>query len=121
MLTASSIARELVLLSGLPRRIETHTVMRACATSIQSAVDIARSITAGTADVGIAGGTESMSDPPIFASRPLAHALVSASKAKNLPARLKTAEAGFQVLAAVPGRLQVVVQDPFPTEPDELR
>ena len=88
-MTASSIARELVLLSGLPRRIETHTVMRACATSIQAAVDVARSISAGLADVGIAGGTESMSDPPIFTSRPLAHALVSASKAKNLPARLR--------------------------------
>jgi acetyl-CoA acyltransferase len=88
-MTASSIARELVLLSGLPRRIETHTVMRACATSIQAATDVARSISLGMADVGIAGGTESMSDPPIFTSRPLAHALVSASKAKNLPARLK--------------------------------
>ena len=95
-MTASSIARELVLLSGLPRRIETHTVMRACATSIQAAVDVARSISAGLADVGIAGGTESMSDPPIFTSRPLAHALVSASKAKNLPARLKP----FQMLHA---------------------
>jgi acetyl-CoA acyltransferase len=88
-MTASSIARELVLLSGLPRRIETHTVMRACATSVQAAVDVARSIQTGVADVGIAGGTESMSDPPIFTSRPLAHALVSASKAKNLPGRLK--------------------------------
>ncbi|MDP2271997.1 MAG: acetyl-CoA C-acyltransferase FadI [Archangium sp.] len=88
-MTASSIARELVLLSGLPRRIETHTVMRACATSIQATVDVARSITEGHAHVGIAGGTESMSDPPIFTSRPLAHALVSASKAKNLGARLK--------------------------------
>ena len=88
-LTASSIARELVLLSGLPRRIETHTVMRACATSIQAAVDVARSISLGMADVGIAGGTESMSDPPIFTSRPLAHALVSASKAKNLASRIK--------------------------------
>jgi len=39
--------------------------------------------------VGIAGGTESMSDPPIFTSRPLAHALVSASKAKNLASRIK--------------------------------
>ncbi len=88
-MTASSIARELVLLSGLPRRIETHTVMRACATSIQATIDVARSITEGTAHVGIAGGTESMSDPPIFTSRPLAHALVSASKAKSLGARLK--------------------------------
>ena len=88
-MTASSIARELVLLSGLPRGIETHTVVRACATSIQATVDVARSISLGLSDVGIAGGTESMSDPPIFTSRALAHALVSASKAKNLPARLK--------------------------------
>jgi len=34
-LTASSIAREVVLLSGLPKKVQTHTVMRACATSIQ--------------------------------------------------------------------------------------
>ncbi|MFZ5440948.1 MAG: acetyl-CoA C-acyltransferase FadI [Myxococcota bacterium] len=88
-LTASSIAREVVLLTGLPRRIQTHTVMRACATSIQAAVSLANSIQLGVADCGIAGGTESMSDPPIFTSRPLAHALVSASKARTLPAKLK--------------------------------
>ncbi|MFO0599235.1 MAG: acetyl-CoA C-acyltransferase FadI [Myxococcaceae bacterium] len=88
-MTASSIAREIVLLTGLPRRVQTHTVMRACATSIQAAVSVAQSILAGHANVGIAGGTESMSDPPIFTSRPLAHALVSASKAKNLSGRLK--------------------------------
>jgi acetyl-CoA acyltransferase len=63
--------------------------MRACATSIQAAVSVATSIQLGHATVGIAGGTESMSDPPIFTSRPLAHALVSASKAKNLAGRLK--------------------------------
>lgn len=95
-LTASSIARELVLLSGLPRRIEAHTVLRACATSVQAAVDVARSIALGLADVGIAGGTESMSDPPIFTSRPLAQALVNASKAKDLSARLRP----FQQLKA---------------------
>lgn len=88
-MTASSIAREIVLLTGLPRRVQTHTVMRACATSIQAAVSVATSIQLGHANVGIAGGTESMSDPPIFTSRPLAHALVSASKAKNLAGRLK--------------------------------
>jgi acetyl-CoA acyltransferase len=88
-MTASSIAREIVLLTGLPRSIQTHTVMRACATSIQAAISVAQSIQGGLANVGIAGGTESMSDPPIFTSRPLAHALVSASKAKNLAGRLK--------------------------------
>jgi acetyl-CoA acyltransferase len=43
----------------------------------------------GEADVIIAGGTESMSDVPIFTSRPLAHALASASKAKTLPEKLR--------------------------------
>jgi acetyl-CoA acyltransferase len=95
-LTASSIAREVVLLAGLPRKIETHTVMRACATSVQAAVSVAQAILLGQADVGLAGGTESMSDPPIFTSRPLAHALVSASKAKNLASRVKP----FQKLKA---------------------
>lgn len=89
-LTAPSVAREIVLLTGLPRRIEAHTVMRACATSIQSMVTAANEIALGNADVAITGGTESMSDPPLFTSRPLAQALVSASKAKNLPARLKS-------------------------------
>lgn len=89
-LTASSIAREVVLTAGLPRSIQTHTVARACATSIQAAVSVAQSILVGTSAVGLAGGTESMSDPPIFTSRPLAHALVEASKARNLTARLKS-------------------------------
>ncbi len=88
-LTAPSIAREVVLLSGLPRSVEAHTVARACATSIQTMVDAANSIALGLSEVAIAGGTESMSDPPVFTSRPLAHALVSASKAKDLPGRIK--------------------------------
>lgn len=88
-LTAPSVAREIVLLTGLPRSLEAHTVMRACATSIQSMVAAANEIALGNADVAITGGTESMSDPPLFTSRPLAQALVSASKAKNLPAKLK--------------------------------
>ncbi len=88
-LTAPSVAREIVLLSGLPRKVEAHTVARACATSIQTMVDAANAIALGYSDIAIAGGTESMSDPPIFTSRPLAHALVSASKAKSLPGRIK--------------------------------
>lgn len=88
-LTAASVAREVVLLTGLPRKVEAHTVARACATSIQAMVSAANSIALGQADVVICGGTESMSDPPIFTSRPLAHALVSASKARNLPEKLK--------------------------------
>jgi acetyl-CoA acyltransferase len=88
-LTAPSIAREVVIAAGLPRRIEAFTVARACATSIQAMTTAANAIAVGEADVVIAGGTESMSDAPIFTSRPLAHALVAASKAKSLPEKLK--------------------------------
>jgi acetyl-CoA acyltransferase len=85
-----------VIAAGLPRKIEAFTVARACATSIQAMTTAANAIAVGEADVIIAGGTESMSDAPIFTSRPLAHALVAASKAKSLADKLKP----FQKLRA---------------------
>jgi acetyl-CoA acyltransferase len=88
-LTATSIAREVVIAAGLPRKIETHTVARACATSVQAMTDAALTIAAGTSEVAIAGGTESMSDPPIFTSRNLAHALAASSRARNLRERVR--------------------------------
>ncbi|MCU0701704.1 MAG: acetyl-CoA C-acyltransferase FadI, partial [Myxococcaceae bacterium] len=94
-MTAASIAREVVLTSGLPRKIEAYTVARACATSVQAMVNAGMAIALGQSEVAIAGGTESMSDPPIFTSRPLAHALAESSRARTLPARLKP----FQRLA----------------------
>ncbi|QDE84991.1 MULTISPECIES: acetyl-CoA C-acyltransferase FadI [Myxococcus] len=88
-LTAPSIAREVVIAAGLPKRVDAFTVSRACATSIQAMTTAANAIATGEADVIIAGGTESMSDAPIFTSRPLAHALVAASKGRSLPDKLK--------------------------------
>ncbi|ATB49585.1 acetyl-CoA C-acyltransferase FadI [Corallococcus macrosporus] len=88
-LTAPSIAREVVIAAGLPKTIDAFTVSRACATSIQAMTAAANAIATGEADVIIAGGTESMSDAPIFTSRPLAHALVAASKGRSLPDKLK--------------------------------
>jgi acetyl-CoA acyltransferase len=81
---ATLIGREVTLRTSLPRRTQAHTVARACATSLQAVVDAAAEIALGHADVAIAGGAESLSDAPIFASRPLAQALVRASKAKSL-------------------------------------
>ena len=53
-LTAASIAREVVLTSGLPRSIEAYTVARACATSIQAMISAGNSIALGTSEVAIA-------------------------------------------------------------------
>lgn len=88
-LTGPSIAREVVLAAGLPREIEAHTVARACATSIQAFTDAANAVQLGLADIVIAGGTESMSDPPVFASRPLAQALLASSRGKTFPEKVR--------------------------------
>ena len=85
----SLIAREMVLRTQLPKSVEAHTVSRACATSIQATTDAADQIQLGHADVVLAGGAESLSDAPIFASGPLARAIVDASRAKSVVAKAK--------------------------------
>jgi acetyl-CoA acyltransferase len=82
--TVTLIGREVVLRTQLPRNVQAHTVARACATSIQAATDAADQIVLGHSHAAIAGGAESLSDAPIFASRALAQALVDFSRAKSL-------------------------------------
>src|SRR5512140_3749984 len=85
----SLIGREMVLRTQLPRSVQAHTVSRACATSLQAATDAADQIVLGHSDCAIAGGAESMSDAPIFASRTLAQGLVELSRAKTLRDRAR--------------------------------
>ena len=102
----SLIGREVALRTQLPRSVQAYTVARACATSIQAATDAADQITLGHADVVVAGGAESLSDAPIFASRPLAQALVAASRAKGIPDKVKAfAALGLGDLSPVPPAL----------------
>jgi len=83
-----NIGREVVLGSGLPKDTDAFSVSRACATSIQAMTDAAQAIQAGSHDVAIAGGADSMSDVPLGVSRPLRDALMAAQKGKTLPAKL---------------------------------
>ena len=85
---APNIAREVALLPMLPKGIPAVTVSRACASANQAITDAADQIVLGHAAVAIAGGAESLSNIPILHSRGMADALVAASKAKSLPARL---------------------------------
>ena len=102
----SLIGREVALRTQLPRSVQAYTVARACATSIQAATDAADQIALGHADVVVAGGAESLSDAPIFASRHLAQALVGASRAKGIPDKLKAfAGLGLSDLSPVPPAL----------------
>ena len=85
---APNIAREAGLLAGLPREIDAFSVSRACATGYQAAASGAESIWTEQSDAIIVGGTDSATDVPITVSRKLARALLQASKAKSLGARL---------------------------------
>jgi acetyl-CoA acyltransferase len=86
---APNLAREVALGTGLPAEVPAHSVNRACASAGQAIVDLVAAIQNGEADTGIAGGAESLSDVPILHSRRMAQALVEASRAKSVGAKLK--------------------------------
>jgi len=84
-----NIAREVSLLPQLPKGVQAYSVSRACASANQAITDAADQIALGHLDVAIAGGAESLSNIPILHAQGFADALVLASKARSLPARLK--------------------------------
>lgn len=85
---APNIAREIVLGTGLPRRIPGYTVGKACASANQAITAAADVISRGYADTVIAGGAESLSDVPILFSKNFSEALVTASKQKSVGGKL---------------------------------
>ena len=85
---APNIAREIVLGTGMNIATDAYSVSRACATSFQSAANVAESILSGTSDIGIAGGADSSSVLPIGVSKKLGRALVDLNKARTLGQRL---------------------------------
>src|SRR5437763_10571417 len=85
---APNIAREIVLGTGLPRKIPGFTVSKACASANQAITSAADMIFRGYADTVIAGGAESLSDIPILFSKNFSEALVGASKQKSVGGKL---------------------------------
>jgi len=85
---APNIAREIVLGTGLPRKIPGYTVGKACASANQAITAASDMIARGYADVVVAGGSESLSDVPILFSKNFSDALVSASKQKSIGGKL---------------------------------
>ncbi len=60
-----NLARESVLDSGLSPRTPGVDLQRACGTSLEACIMIGNKIALGQIDSGIAGGTDTVSDPPI--------------------------------------------------------
>jgi len=80
---APNIAREVVLGANLPVETDAYSVSRACASSYQSAADIAMNIQAGVIDVGVAGGCDVMSQPPISFNKKMTEAMVRSTYHKG--------------------------------------
>lgn len=61
-----NVARQISVRAGIPVTVPAMTVNRACGSGLQAILDIARQIRAGEIEIGLAGGTESMSRLPFF-------------------------------------------------------
>ena len=62
-------ARQAALKAGLPRSVEATTVNKMCGSGMQAAVMAADTLAAGSADVVIAGGMESMTNAPYLLAK----------------------------------------------------
>lgn len=83
------LAREIGLASEMPATMPAYTVSNNCITGIQAATCIYDSIVNGRADVGIAGGVESMSIPPLLVNKSLSEILIAAQKSKSILDKLR--------------------------------
>jgi acetyl-CoA acyltransferase len=88
--TTTNLARIAALGIGLPKTINSYHMQLACATSILTTAHVAMSIATGNADVGIAGGAESMSDVPISVTEPFRRILLQAQTQKTPEEKMLT-------------------------------
>jgi 3-oxoadipyl-CoA thiolase len=65
-----NVARMAGLLAGLPHEVPGVTVNRLCASGLEAAMQGARQVRLGDADLVLAGGVESMSRAPLVALKP---------------------------------------------------
>ncbi len=85
-----NLAREVVLSLSMPARIPAFTVGLACASACVAITSAADHVANGSADVVVAGGSESLTNIPLTLTPKLARALIAASQAKSLPAKARS-------------------------------
>ncbi len=82
------LAREVVFSSRLPSKVRALTVTNNCITGTSAITSIYESIIAERAEVGIAGGVESMSNPAMLFSKKASRVFLDAASAKTFKDRL---------------------------------
>ena len=82
------LAREVAFSSKLPSKVRALTVTNNCITGTSAIASVHESIVAGRAEVGIAGGVESMSNPAMLFNKKASRVFLDAASAKSLGTRL---------------------------------
>ncbi len=85
------LAREIVFASRLPASTRALTIVDNCITGTSAIGIVAADIQTGRAEVGIAGGVESLSNPPVMFTRAASRKLVDMTTARGLGARVRAA------------------------------
>jgi acetyl-CoA acyltransferase len=81
---STNISRVVALLAGIPERVPAVTVQRNCASGMEAITDAHERIASGAADLIVAGGTESMSQIPLYLSEGMTRTFERLSRAKSI-------------------------------------
>lgn len=102
-------ARELVLRSTLPKTLSAHFVSNNCISGLVAASMVADGIRSGRIKSGIAGGSESMSQPTLTLKKQAEKVFIKLAQSRSLGERLKVLSS-FRPTMLLP-------QPPSPKEP----
>jgi len=83
-----NLVRECVLASGLDPQTPGVDVQRACGTGLEAAIDIGNKIALGQIDAGLAGGVDTISDPPIVYPKSYQQLLLKSFRARSFGQRV---------------------------------
>ena len=86
--TDYNLVRECVLGSGLDPHTPGLDLQRACGTSLEAAILLGNKIALGQIDAGLAGGVDTVSDPPIVYPKAYQQLLLASYRGRTLGARL---------------------------------
>lgn len=99
------MGREVVLRGRLADSVRALTITDNCISGASAVAIVHDAIVGGRCEVGIAGGVESMSNPPVLFSPEASRTILDLSRARSLPDRLKAAT------KLRPGHLKPAVAD----------
>jgi len=83
-----NLAREAVVGSRLAPSTPAVTLMQACGTSLQAAMNIGAKIAVGQLECGVAAGSDTVSDAPLVFSRRFARRLMKMARSRSIGGKL---------------------------------